>query len=46
MQDWIVRSRTQSEFGPLRASPEYARIVDEALESSPLPIALTQSEGP
>jgi len=46
MQDWIVRSRTQSEFGPLRASPEYARIVDEALEASPLPIALTQSEGP
>lgn len=41
MQDWIVRSRTQSEFGPLRATPSYARIVDEALEASPLPIALT-----
>lgn len=46
MQDWIVRSRTQSEFGPLRATPEYARIVDEALESSPLPIALTPGEAP
>jgi hypothetical protein len=46
MQDWIVRSRTQSEFGPLRASPSYARIVDEALEASPLPIALTPAESP
>lgn len=46
MQDWIVRSRTQSELGPLRSSPEYARIVAEALESSPLPIALTPTEAP
>lgn len=46
MQDWIVRSRTQSEFGPLRATPEYERIVDEALGSSPLPIALTPGESP
>jgi len=44
MQDWIVRSRTQSEFGPLRATPEYTRIVQEALESSPLPIALTPGD--
>lgn len=44
MQDWIVRSRTQSELGPLRATPEYERTIAEALESSPLPIALTPGE--
>jgi len=46
MQDWIVRSRTQSEFDPLRESPEYPQIVAEALESSPLPIALPGGEAP
>jgi hypothetical protein len=44
MQDWIVRSRTQSEFVPLRATAAYERIVEEALEASPLPIALTPGD--
>jgi tetratricopeptide (TPR) repeat protein len=27
--DWVVRSRTQSEFGPLRADPRYQQLVRE-----------------
>lgn len=31
-QDWIVRSRTQSEFVPLRADPRYERSLAETLQ--------------
>lgn len=41
MQDWIVRSRTQSEFQLLRASSDYDRIVSEAMQASPVPLALS-----
>jgi tetratricopeptide (TPR) repeat protein len=34
-EDWIVRSRTQSEFGPLRATPRYETIVKDAISASP-----------
>jgi tetratricopeptide (TPR) repeat protein len=29
-EDWVVRSETQSEFGPLRADPRYKRAIEEA----------------
>lgn len=34
-QDWIVRSRTQSEFAPLRATSRYEQIVNDTVSSSP-----------
>jgi len=32
-QDWVVRSETQSEFGPLRADPQYRRFVQSVVRS-------------
>lgn len=29
-EDWVVRSETQSEFGPLRSDPRYGKAIEEA----------------
>lgn len=34
LDDWIRRSRTQSEFGPLRKDPRYAQIIKKAKADS------------
>ncbi|HSC87620.1 MAG TPA: hypothetical protein VLC09_10135 [Polyangiaceae bacterium] len=34
-QDWIVRSRNQSEFGPLRSDPAYRTLIDRTLAGEP-----------
>ncbi len=36
-EDWIVRSETQSELGPLRSDPRYARIIAAARARAALP---------
>jgi tetratricopeptide (TPR) repeat protein len=33
-QDWVVRSETQSEFGPLRADPNYRRFIQSIVRSA------------
>lgn len=39
-QDWIVRSRTQSEFGPLRADPRYDVLIRKTLDLGDPSVAL------